>query len=231
MFFKANFVLILLLVVLGATRASTSGLRGGGSASDAGDGDNDHVVVFSSSNATQSHRQTITNNVSRRTVLIIRVNNPATTESQIYHAVFVDMKQQMAACSADQLEFEPTRYGVMNLQIPMRLRPGNVNEFVRLAESAATNHVRGGGVNDIREVADHVVFVLPRVEGFVGSADVGSPPGAGLSTAGFRQVGMVSKYGDGYSLSLTVLMHEFVSRSSNNRVWLRYVGWYRECVR
>jgi len=217
---NANTVLILLLlVVLAATRASTSGLRGGGSASDAGDGDKDHVVVFSSpaTNATQSHRQTTT--VSRRrTVLIIRVNNPVTTESQIYHAVFVDMKQQMAACSADQLDFEPTPYGVMNLQIPMRLRPGNVDEFVRLAESAATNHVRGGGVHDIREVADHVVVVLPRVEDFVGSADVGS-----LSTAGFRQLGMVSKYGDGYSLSLTVLMHEFVSQSSSNRVWLRYV--------
>jgi len=164
-----------------------------------------HALAVHSSfkNVTQSHRR---NAVTRRTVLVVRVNNPSSSEQDVYRAVFTDLKQQMSKCSNGLVQFEATQYGVISVQVSMGLSQSNIDRFAVMAETAALNHIGGAsrGFQDIRDVANHVIFVLPPLQSdYVGEAALGMP---GESVQSSR--GLTSTYGDVYATSLSVLMHE-----------------------
>jgi hypothetical protein len=141
---------------------------------------------------------------SSRTVLVLRVivsniGSPTVSNDELYLRVFSDgssLKHQMARCSAGALQLNPTNYGVMDVYVHADWGTGR-QDIVALAESATLATI-GGGYTNVRQIADHIMFVLPNMnDGFVGSAEMCPNFSAGTST-----------YGDVNAASLTVLMHE-----------------------
>jgi Gametolysin peptidase M11 len=138
-----------------------------------------------------------------RTAIVFRINgplgSPSASTDQLWGAIFTSgnsVKHQLARCSAGQLQLNPTNYGIRDIYINAY---GNTNqgELAQMAEAAAIQSL-GGGYSDIRQAADHIIFVMPnRGDNFVGSAEV-CPNG----------VAGTSFFGDTYALSLSVVMHE-----------------------
>jgi Gametolysin peptidase M11 len=171
---------------------------------------NDDVIIMAdetslppSSSSSYRHLQSSYSS-SSRTVLVLRVivsniGSPTVSNDELYLRVFSDgssLKHQMARCSAGALQLNPTNYGVMDVYVPADWGTGR-QDIVALAE-AATLATIGGGYTNVRQIADHIMFVLPNMnDGFVGSAEMCPNHSAGTST-----------YGDVNAASLTVLMHE-----------------------
>lgn len=139
-----------------------------------------------------------------RTVLVLRVTSnsigsPSISKDELYSSFFSasnSLKHQMYRCSAGLLSFEPTNYGVMDIYVDGVSSGTSRQDVVRVAEQAAKGYV--GNPADIRDVANHVVFVLPdRGDGFVGNAEICPNGQAGISSFGDRHAG-----------SLSVISHE-----------------------
>jgi len=153
--------------------------------------------------------------VERRSVLIVRVNNPRTTVAQVYRAVFTDVSRQMTSCSNGLVRIEPVasmlrRRSAISVSIPMPrggLTRDNVNAFVALAEQAALRQLPGN-LRDIHKAAHHIIFVLPHVPNYSASGEMGFPDGYDYRYG----IGKTSQYSDAFAASLTLLMHELVSQ-------------------
>jgi hypothetical protein len=166
---------------------------------------NDDVIIMADETSLPPSSFRHLQSSSSRTVLVLRVivsniGSPTVSNDELYLRVFSDgssLKHQMARCSAGALQLNPTNYGVMDVYVHADWGTGR-QDIVALAE-AATLATIGGGYTNVRQIADHIMFVLPNMnDGFVGSAEMCPNFSAGTST-----------YGDGNAASLTVLMHEF----------------------
>jgi len=119
--------------------------------------------------------------VQYRSVLLVRVNNPQVTASQMYRAVFVDLATQMKKCSQGKVILRPFRHavvgadGVLDITVGLKVNTENVKqEYIDLAEQAAAR--RFPGTRDVRDLADHVVYVFPFVKDYLASAEMGPAP-------------------------------------------------------
>jgi Gametolysin peptidase M11 len=142
--------------------------------------------------------------VGSRTVMIFRVTSnaigvPTISHDELYRAFFSDsnsLKHQMNRCSAGQLSLNPTNFGIMDIVIDGVSMGTSRADVVAVAEQAARAYV--GNPANIRDIADHVVFVLPdRGDNFVGNAEI-CPNG----------VAGISSFGDKHAGHLSVIMHE-----------------------
>jgi len=100
-----------------------------------------------------------------------------------------------------------TPYSILSVRIGMKLTPQNVNAFVDVAEKAALQRLPAGTAKDLRDVADHILFVLPFLKDYSASAEFGV---AGRSQPGDK--GYTLQASSKYAPSLSILMHEFVSK-------------------
>lgn len=157
--------------------------------------DNDTAVV---------HRHLIATTATR-TVLILRVSSPSTgpptiSSDELYRNVFTDyssLMNQMARCSGGQVQLAPTDYGVLNVQIDGVDQNTSRNDFIDKAKIAALYYV-SSSFTDIRQVADHIIIVMPdRADGFVATGEVS-----------LTQEHTFANYGDKYAAYLSLLMHE-----------------------
>jgi Gametolysin peptidase M11 len=139
-----------------------------------------------------------------RTVTIFRVTSnaigvPTISSDALYRAFFSDsnsLKHQMNRCSAGQLSLNPSNYGIIDIVIDGVSMGTSRADVVAVAEQAARAYV--GNPPNIRDISDHVVFVLPdRGDGFVGNAEI-CPNG----------VAGISSFGDQHAGHLSVIMHE-----------------------
>lgn len=165
---------------------------------------NDDVIIvdnndeFMNSTAESRYLQ------SSRTILVLRVTAsgigpPTVSRDEIYLRVFSDgnsFKHHMARCSAGMFQFNPTNWGVMDVYVNANWGTSRA-DIINQASSTALSSI-GNGYTDVRQVANHVMFIMPNMnDGYVGSAEVCS---LGLSCT--------SQFGDVHGTSLTVLMHE-----------------------
>ena len=172
------------------------------------------VTVLSSYNSnsnttTQESQFRQLQSVQQRTVLVVRVNGASDTQA-LSSAVFTDFTRQMSLCSHGLVKMIRSSAGggggVISVQVGSVLSEYNMNEFVRMAETAALQKVNGAaqGWSNIRQAAHHIIIILPLISGYkyVGDGqlnfEAGVPPTSGLSTT----IGAV------YGTSLSVLMHE-----------------------
>lgn len=141
----------------------------------------------------QNHRRT----QQSRTILVLRIvnngNGPTVNNNVIRQYVFSDpnsLKAQMMKCSSNAIIFNPAPYGAGGVvDVPVRTTQ-TVSSLINAAKAQAPRSV---GVTDLRKAADHVMFILPKVDGYFAEAEVGS---------GF------SYYNDEFGVSLGVLLHE-----------------------
>jgi hypothetical protein len=132
-----------------------------------------------------------------RTILILRIVNngvgPTADGNAIRQYVFNDpnsLKFQMMRCSANAIIFNPAPYGsggVVDVAVQTAM------SVIPLMEAAVNQAARFVGVPDLRNAADHVMFIFPKVNGYFAEAEAGNT---------------YSFYNDELGLSLTVLMHE-----------------------
>jgi hypothetical protein len=132
-----------------------------------------------------------------RTILILRIVNngvgPTADGNAIRQYVFNDpnsLKFQMMRCSANAIIFNPAPYGsggVVDVLVQTAM------SVIPLMEAAVNQGARAVGVPDLRNAADHVMFIFPKVNGYFAEGEVGNT---------------YSFYNDELGLSLTVLMHE-----------------------
>ena len=174
--------------------------------------DNDTIMVLPHS---QIHRKMVSTS---RTILVLRVTaqsmrEPTVSASELYKLLFSDtvsLKQQMNQCSAGKVIFNPTNYGVLDVEVTdKKSKNMSLNDFIIAIEQAALNYVSSSFTN-IRQVADHVIMILPpRSDGFVASAEIGS----------YSQA-TTSMYNNVYGASLSVLLHEI-----GHNLGLGHAGW------
>jgi hypothetical protein len=139
-----------------------------------------------------------------RTILPLRVTlsgvgAPTVSKDDIYARIFSDgasFKHQVARCSGDMLQFNPTNWGVMDVYVNANWGTSR-DEIINQATSVALSTMNQG-YTDIRNAANHVMFILPNLnDGYVGSAEVCN---LGMSCT--------SQFGDDHGTALTVVMHE-----------------------
>ena len=166
---------------------------------------NDDVIVTDQSNEEYLNSTLLSRSLQgSRTILVLRVTAsgigaPSISTDELYLRVFSDgnsFKHQMARCSAGAFQFNPTNWGVMEVYVNANWGT-NRADIISQATSVALSNI-GNGYTDIRQVANHIMFIMPNMnDGYVGSAEVCN---VGLSCT--------SQFGDVHGTSLTVLMHE-----------------------
>jgi hypothetical protein len=165
---------------------------------------NDDVIIVDDNDEYMNSTEISRHLQGSRTILPLRVTvsgigAPSVSKDEIYLRVFSDgnsFKHQMARCSAGVLQFNPTNWGVMDVYVNAN-RGTSRADIISRASSAALSSV-GNGYTDVRQIAHHVMFIMPDMnDGYVGSAEVCN---VGLSCT--------SQFGDKHGVSLTVLMHE-----------------------
>ena len=146
--------------------------------------------------------------VEYHTVLIVRINNPTVSEVQMRNSVFIDVKRQMELCSQGVVRILPPRFGlptVLNVGISMSVTNSNMDAFADLAQRAAEQQLNNR--YNLRDVADHILFVLPYIPDFTAKGELGMPRTWRAGAQGYT-----TKYSAKYAPSLSILMHEIVSR-------------------
>ena len=147
--------------------------------------------------------------VEYHTVLIVRANSAGVSETQMRSSVHTDVKRQMELCSQGVVRISPPRFGVptvINVAVGMSITYANMDAFADAAERAAEQQLNNR--YNLREVADHILFVLPYIQDFTAKGELGTP-----QTWRAGAMGFTSKYSAKYAPSLSILMHELVSPS------------------
>jgi Gametolysin peptidase M11 len=148
-----------------------------------------------------------------RSFLMIRIQSaalgePVISANELYLRVFSDaesLKWQLNRCSAGQVNLNPTNYGV--LTVPIDGSSTAMDTMVQMAQTNALNYV--SGVSDIREVADHVMLILPPMNvDFVAKAEIGGGSRHSTSTFSGANAG-----------SLSVLSHEIAHNLGLGHAW------------
>lgn len=143
--------------------------------------------------------------VNTRTIIVFRVSSPllgypTVTKDELYLRIFSDtnsLTNHMARCSGGQLQLKPTVYGVMDITVDGVTKLTARTDVVNAAKIAALKYV-GGSFTDVRQIANHIYFVLPdRGDGFVASAEIAMQGQPATGT-----------YSDKMGASISVLMHE-----------------------
>jgi hypothetical protein len=143
----------------------------------------------------------------QRTVLIVRANNAGVSEAQMLSSVHSDVKRQMELCSQGLVRILPPRYSlpaVINVAVGMSITYANMDAFADAAERAAEQQLNNR--YKLREVADHILFVLPYIQDFSAKGELGKPQSWRAGALGYT-----SKFSSNYAPSLSILMHELVS--------------------
>ena len=165
---------------------------------------NDDVIVIDDNDEYMNSTEMSRNLQSSRTILALRVTvsgigAPSVSTDEIYLRLFSDgnsFKHQMARCSGGAFQVNPTNWGIMEVYVNANWGTSR-GDIISQATSTALSSI-GNGYTDIRQAANHVMFIMPNMnDGYVGSAEVCN---AGLSCT--------SQFGDVHGTSLTVLMHE-----------------------
>jgi hypothetical protein len=132
-----------------------------------------------------------------RTILILRIVNngsgPIVDGNKLRQYVFNDpnsLKAQMMRCSANTIIFNPAPFGIGGVvDVPVQT---SMSAGVVMA-AAQAQAARSVGVPDLRNAANHVMFIMPNVNGYFAEAEVGSS---------------YSYYNDEFGIALAVMMHE-----------------------
>ncbi len=217
---KISFLFLSLLVTFftrnvngGLVHRNNKNLRSSGHAHDVRSSDpndlirttNDDVIVVDQNNEEYMNNTLLSRNLQgSRTILVLRVipsgiGAPSVSTDELYLRIFSDgnsFKHQMARCSAGTLQFNPTNWGVMDIYVNANWGTSRA-DIISQATAVALSNI-GNGYTDVRQLANHVMFIMPNMnDGYVGSAEVCN---VGLSCT--------SQFGDVHGTSLTVLMHE-----------------------
>ena len=169
----------------------------------------EYVIVRRSTSLDPVQRNLVVTTAEFHTVLIVRANNAAVSEAQMRSSVHSDVKRQMELCSQGLVRILPPRYNlptVINVAVGMSITYANMDAFADAAERAAEQQLNNR--YKLRQVADHILFVLPYIQDFTAKGELGTP-----QTWRAGAMGFTSKYSAKYAPSLSILMHELVSPS------------------
>jgi hypothetical protein len=138
-------------------------------------------------------------------VLVVYIHakdaSPTPSTNTVYETAFqneVSLKSQLARCSLNQLQLEPTALGVLDVTVKIKVSGTDKTQFVNAAEDMALARIQSitgdTSITNTRQYADLVMYIVP--------------PGTGNWLAYASVGGGISVYNDEWGIYLSATAHE-----------------------